>query len=159
MTIAFLTVLLFMAAGCKAEPVPDSLESDLKATLKRANQAFIRAVRSNDPAQLSPHFSGDILASLSKSIERAKEEGRYSISELQDVRWREVRVGNTEAQVETTERWEHTHRFVATDKCAFVVPARDVSQTYHMEKRSGVWKVTKIVDAPDNEPSKAVPCT
>ena len=158
---ATLAVLLFnLAVGCaRAEPVPDTLASDLRATLTSANQAFILAVRSSDPAQLSPYFSGEILASLSKTIQRAKEQGLYSVSELQDVRWGEVRVREKEAQVESTERWKHTHHFVATGGCAFVVPARDVSQTYYLEKHVGGWTITKIVDAPDNEPSKAVPCT
>jgi hypothetical protein len=160
MKIVTLAVLLgCMAAGCtSADPVPASVDSELRSTLTRANQAFIRAVRSNDPAQLSPYYAEEMLASLSRSIERAKEAGRYSVSELQDLRWHEVRVRDGKAQVETTERWKHTHRFVATDDCAFVVPARDVRQTYHLERRSGGWVITRVVDDPENEPSKTIPC-
>ena len=152
-------LLLNLATGCdRAEPVPDTIDSELKATITSANQAFIRVVRSGDLAQLRPYYSEEILASLSQSIERAKKAGTYSVSELQRVRWREVRVREGSAQVEVAERWEHTHYFVATGKCAFVVPARDVSQTYYLEKNSSGWVVTKIVDDPDNELSRAAPC-
>lgn len=152
-------LLLNLMVGCaRAKPVPDTIDSELQATITSANQAFIRAVRSGDPAQLHPYYSGEIIASLSQSIERAKEAGMYSVSELQGVRWREARVRAGSAQVEVTERWQHIHHFLATGKCAFVVPARDVSQTYHLEKNSSGWVVTKIVDDPDNEPSRGVPC-
>ena len=157
--ILLAVLLLNLAAGrAVAEPAPDTLDSELKATITSANQAFIRAVRSGDPAPLRPYYSGEILESLAKSIERARAAGRYSVSELQDVRWREVRVREGRAQVELTERWKHVHHFVATGKCSFVVPARDVRQTYHLEKSSSGWVITRIVDDPDNEPSRAVPC-
>jgi hypothetical protein len=76
MKIVMLAILLLSnsAGRTRAEPVPDTLASDLRATIASANQAFIRAVRFTDPAQSSPHFSGDTFA-LSKSIERAKEAG------------------------------------------------------------------------------------
>ena len=152
-------IFLLLSLACAGEePVSEEVKSELRMTIMNANAATIRAVRANDPKILSPLISGDLLESLSKSIGAAKERGTYAVSELQDLRWGDVRVRGNSAEVVTTERWQHTHYAVGTNKCVMVLPARDVGQTYHLEKTARGWTIMKGVDDPDNRPPTPGPC-
>ena len=123
-----------------------------------ANVAVTRAARTNDAKVMSQHISGELFEALSQSIERAKKRGTYTVSELQDLRWGKMRVEGDSAEVVTTERWRHTHYAVGTDKCVMVFPASDLVQTYHLEKGSRGWRITKSVGDPGSPRPKSSPC-
>lgn len=123
-----------------------------------ANMAVMRAARTNDAKVMSQHISGELLESLSQSMGKAKERGTYTVSELQDLRWGDMRLRGDSARVVTTERWRHTHYAMGTDKCIMVFPARDLVQTYFLEKGSRGWQITKSEADPKSPRPKSEPC-
>lgn len=123
-----------------------------------ANMAVMRAARTNDAKVLSQHISGELFEALSQSIARAKERGTYTVSELHDLRWGNMRVRGDSAEVVTTERWRHTHFAVGTDKCFMVYPVRDLVQTYRLEKGARGWRITKSVANPGSPRLQSIPC-
>lgn len=151
-------VLSLIPEYIQAEISADKAESEVRATIQNTNQAIVRAVRTNDSKHLTPYLSGEVLKRQSRSIEEAKKRGSYTVSELQSLRWRALRVRGAKAEVETTERWKHTLYSSATKKCLFVVPARDVAQTYHLERSSNGWTINDVTYDPRNEKPKASPC-
>jgi hypothetical protein len=141
---AILAALLFLSLACaEDQPVSEEVRAELRRTIMNANMAVMRAARTNDAKVMSQHISGELFEALSESIDRAKERGTYTVSELQDLRWGNMRVRGDSAEVITTERWRHTHHAVGSNKCVMVYPARDLVQTYRLEKGSRGWRITK----------------
>lgn len=160
MRIALWTMLVLSLVSeyTQAGLSPDKAESEVRATIQNANQAIVRAVRTNNTKHLTPYLSGEVLRRQSHSIGEARSRGSYTVSELQDLRWRALRVRGTKAEAETTERWKHTLYSSDHNKCLFVVPARNIAQTYHLEKSSRGWTIKNVTYDPRNEKPKAAPC-
>ena len=151
-------LLLALACGTDEQPVSEEVRSDLQRTIMNANVAVTRAARTNDTKVMSQHISGELFEALSESIDRAKERGTYTVSELQDLRWGDMHLRGDSAEVVTTEKWRHTHYAVGSDKCVMVFPATDLVQTYYLEKGSRGWTVTKSVGDPRSPRPKQSPC-
>lgn len=152
------TMIFGLIIGCVQTETTRDGAAEVRAAIAKANQAFVVAVRSGNADGLSHYYSKEELAGLMPSLERARAENRYSVSELQDVRWGEVHIQGETAQVETFEKWQHTHYAAGTNECLFVVPSREVRQTYHLNKTPSGWVIADVVDDPGNEPAKRVAC-
>jgi hypothetical protein len=154
-----ISALLLLSLACAGEqPVSEEVQSELQRTIMNANMAVIRAARTNDAKVMSQHISGELFEALSQSMEGAKKRGTYTVSELQDLRWGNMRVRGDSAEVVTTESWRHTHYAVGTDKCVMIYPSRDLVQTYRLEKGERGWRVTKSVGDPGSPRPKSSPC-
>ena len=150
-------LLLIALVACAAADGGD-VPADLRAAVSQANEAFAAATRSLNVDRLSEHFDGQILESLSASVARAQQEKRYAVSTLNRIEWIDAEVNGDEADVVTVENWSHQHLRVGTDECLFQIPARDVRQTYRLQRSGAGWKVVGIIDDPANDAAQRTAC-
>lgn len=143
---AAVAILVLMA--CREAPPAEVVE--VRAAVEEANEAFIRTARTTDPAHLRSRLEGPILQSMSAAIDAVRKRGQYAESKLLSLKWGEAKVSGDIAEIETIERWEHTHFNAATHRCRVRLAPRTIRQTYHLRRANGKWMIHRIVADPGN---------
>ncbi len=121
--------------------VPDSVRAELVATVRRGDDAEIRAYRTLDPTPLNEVYAGDALAMQLGNLRDLAGAGLAAVNQLHDQEFESFSLSRDgrHAEVRLTEIWSTTIYLIATQQCVAQVPRHEVPQTLFMERRGGGW--------------------
>ncbi len=123
----------------------------LRDVVERGNDAWVRAGRTLQKAELEPFFAGEALTYLGDILASSRDDGVYMELELLGVEYRKIEVSPEEntGSVAVSETWRVTWRHLGTDACEVILKPRVRRQTYRLQRFGRRWLIVGIEEEPN----------
>ena len=130
-------------------------------TVKRGNDAWIKAGRSLDSRLIQPYFAEDAFQALEGTLASARQHGVYMDLDLVHVYYRNMRLGqdHRSGSVDVSEFWRITWRRISTNDCQVVLKPLERRQTYFLKATDQGWRIVRIVEDPNSRRIEKESCT
>ena len=135
--------------------------SAMLKTVKRGNDAWIRAGRTLDSRLIQPFFAEDAFNALDGTLASARKHGVYMDLDLVHVTYWNMKLGQDRksGSVDVSEFWRITWRRQSTNECDVVLKPQERRQTYFLKATDQGWKIVRIVEEPNSRKIETESCS
>jgi len=135
--------------------------SAMLRTVKRGNDAWIKAGRTLDSRLIQPFFADEALAALDATIASARKDGVYMDLDLVHVYYRSMKLSqdHKNGSVDVSEYWRITWRRISTNECDVVLKPLERRQTYFLKATDQGWRIVRIVEEPNSRKIETESCS
>lgn len=130
-------------------------------TVKRGNDAWIKAGRTLDSRPIQPYFAEDALQALEGTLTSARKSGVYMDLDLVRVTYRSMKLAQDRrsGSIDVSEFWRITWRRISTNDCDVVLKPLERRQTYFLKATDQGWRIVRIVEEPNSRKIETESCS